>query len=474
MCDYYQKIDSLIDGWQGEMIEMLRRWISVPSMADENCGKEGAPFGDEVRKALDIALKDADAFGFETDLVDGYAGSIQYGTGERCMGMLCHLDVVPAGDGWTYPPFELSVSEGRMFGRGIADDKGPAVAALFAMRAVKESGIPMKDAVRLILGCDEETGMRDMRYYAAHRKMPDYGFSPDADFPVINIEKGGMTLKLSTHACADPACDIPIYEMYAGEAVNVVPGKAYAIVGTEKISAEKLNDLLAHSDLPSKGSVSAIDIGGGRAKIEAIGQSAHASMPHLGINAAGLLFIALKELKAGGKLYPAITLIADKIGLSGDGSGLGIDISDEESGALTCNLGLLRYDGVELNCVLDCRVPICGDTAALTEKAKAAAEPTMSVECLHSRGPHHVPADSEIVQGLLAAYHEVTELPAYAFAIGGGTYSRMMPNTVAFGFNFPGDPDPCHMPDESVEINKFVLSTKIFAHAIARLAGCND
>jgi len=471
---YFAKMEALIDSWQGEMIDMLRGWVAVPSLASHKPDAEpGKPFGPECRRVLDIALEDAKRLGFEVDNVDGYAGAVQFGSGEKTMGMLCHLDVVPAGDGWTYPPFELTVADGKMIGRGTMDDKGPAVAALFAMRAVRDSGLKMKDGVRLILGCDEETGMQDMRYYAKHRQMPDYGFSPDAEFPVINIEKGGLSIKLNKRTGGEDGAQIPVYELYAGEAPNVVPGKAHAVVGLQNISFEELSTKCAEMCGDGVTQLNVTDLGDGKAKIESIGRSAHASTPDLGINAAGMLLIALDKLGAGGGSKDAIHVLAEKIGLKGDGSGLGMAVADEESGALTSNLGILRYDGDEFIVMLDNRVPICGDPVMLLGNCTLAVAPAgLAVSTRGYRGPHHVPADSLIVQGLLAAYHEVTDLPAYAFAIGGGTYSRMMPNTVAFGFNFPGDADPCHMPDESVEITKFVMSVKIFAHAIARLAGC--
>lgn len=474
--EYFSRMESMIDSWQGEMIDMLRGWVAIPSMAThEASAPKGYPFGEEPRRVLDLALEDARKLGFEVDNVDGYAGAIQMGSGEKTMGMLCHLDVVPAGDGWTFPPFELTVADGKMIGRGTMDDKGPAVAALFAMRAVREAGVPMKHAVRLILGCDEETGMQDMRYYAKHRKMPDYGFSPDAEFPVINIEKGGLPIKLSKRTGGEDGAVIPVYTLYAGEAANVVPGKAFAIVGTANIGFEKLSVLCAEICMDGITKLHVTKLDEDRAKIEAIGLSAHASTPHLGVNAAGMLLIALDQLHAGGGSKDVIHCLAEKIGLQGDGSGLGMAVSDEESGALTSNLGILRYDGDEFIALLDNRVPISGDPVMLLGNAVlAVASAGISVSTHGYRKPHHVPADSLIVRELLAAYHEVTELPAYAFAIGGGTYSRMMPNTVAFGFNFPGDADPCHMPDESVDISKFVLSVKIFAHAIARLAGDID
>ena len=186
----YAKLDALIEARRDEFLKDLGRWLSIPSV--KGAAEEGAPFGRENRRMLDLALEDARGYGFDTRMFDGYAGDISMGNGEKTLGILCHLDVVPAGDGWTVEPFALTQKDGNLIGRGVLDDKGPALAALYAMRCVRDAGVELKDTVRLILGCDEETGMTDMAYYNAHTASPDYGFSPDAEYPVINIEKGGL------------------------------------------------------------------------------------------------------------------------------------------------------------------------------------------------------------------------------------------------------------------------------------------
>lgn len=473
-----KKMDALIEGWRDEILDTLSGWIAVPSV---NAPAEGAgkPFGTNVRNMLDKALEDARKMGLQTREFDGFAGEVSLagdGSAEsENMGILAHLDVVPAGDGWVRPPFALTVENGRLYGRGVGDDKGPALAAMFAMRAVKEAGIPLKDSVKLILGCDEETGMTDLRHYAAVAGKTDYGFSPDADYPLINLEKGSASLLLSKLTGGEDGAEIPVYQLYAGERVNVVPGLAWAEVGLEKVDFAALNERLkaietAHA--AEKFSLSARETGAGRARIEAVGVSAHASMPELGVNAMGMLLIALKELGAGGGSREAIAILADKIGLEGDGKSLGIAISDEESGALTCNLGLCRYDGQYLTAQLDIRRPLCSDPAVISGNAAVALSPArMAVTLLGAKEAHYVPQDHKVVKGLLEVYHQVTGLPAYAFSIGGGTYSRMMPNTVAFGCNFPGEVDTAHMPDENVDLEKYMLSIRVMAHAIARLAG---
>ena len=469
----YTNLDIIVDSYRDELIANIRKWIAIPSVQGEPAG-ENAPFGREVRRMLDTALADARAFGFETRDIDGYAGDIRYGSGPQTMGMLAHLDVVPLGDGWKHDPLAGEIEDGKIYGRGTTDDKGPALCALYAMRAVKEAGIPLKDGVRLILGCDEETGMSDMRHYASKVKMPDYGFSPDAEFPVINIEKGGVNMRLSKVTGGEDGAALPVYSLYAGERPNVVPAEATAIVGLNGLTLSALNErLYAIAARHENFNLRAEAEGDGRAKITATGVNAHAAMPQRGVNAAGMLLIALDELGAGGaSTRAAIAMLADAVGMEYTGASLGIACEDELSGALTCNLGILRYDSSELSALLDIRYPLCGsEELMLGQAAKRVAPAGMSVCCASSHTPLHVPADSKIVRGLLKVYHEVTGLPAYTIAIGGGTYSRMMPNTVAFGVCFPGDMDVCHIADEYIDIEKMMLGVKIFAHAIAEIAG---
>jgi len=468
----YETLDRLVDSYRDELIENIRKWIAIPSVQGEPAG-ENAPFGKNVRRMLDTALADGARFGFEVRDIDGYAGDISYGHGEQTMGMLAHLDVVPLGDGWKHDPLGGEIEDGKLYGRGTTDDKGPALCALYAMRAVKEAGIPLKHGVRLILGCDEETGMSDMRHYASKVKMPDYGFSPDAEFPVINIEKGGVHMRLSKVTGGEAGAAMPVYSLYAGERPNVVPSEATAVVGLGDMTLEALNDRLAAiAAAHEKFNLTAVPEGGDKAKIVATGVNGHAAMPWSGVNAAGMLLVALSELGAGGGSREAIAMLAEAVGMDYTGHALGIACKDELSGELTCSLGILRYDGNEISALLDIRYPLCGnEETMLGRAAKRVAPAGMSVGCADSHTPLHVPAESPVVQGLLKVYHEVTGLDAYTIAIGGGTYSRMMPNTVAFGVCFPGDMDVCHIADEYIDLEKLMLGVKIFAHAIAELAG---
>ena len=468
----YSKLDERVDQLKDELIADLKAWIAVPSV--QAAPIEGKPFGENVAKALDLALETAAKYGFETRNIDYYAGDISMGSGEQTLGMLAHLDIVPVGEGWTHDPFGGEIADGRMFGRGTIDDKGPALCALYAMRAVRDCGVELKDGVRLILGCDEETGMSDMRYYASRLKMPDYGFSPDAGFPVINIEKGGVNVELTYRGCGEADAEIPVYELYAGERPNVVPAFAKAIVGAEKVSADEIAKKIAAHAAEVNQKLFVKDLGNGKAEISAEGVLSHGSLPEQGVNAASILLIALKAIGAGCGVKSALDMMASCIGMEPDGRSLGIKCDDELSHNLSCNLGILRWDGENFSATLDIRYPLCTNEVEILGNIAMAVSPwNVSVRRIGGHTPHHIPAEHKIVRGLMQVYNEVTGDEAKPLAIGGGTYSRMMPNTVAFGVVFPDEEDCCHIADEYICIESMMKATKIYARAIAELASHN-
>ena len=460
-----KKLDQLIDSWQDEIFAKLKNWIAIESVGTAPTG-DNKPFGDNVRKSLDLFLSDAKAMGFDARDFDGYCGHAELKNGARTMGILGHLDIVPLGDGWTQDPLGGEIKGGKCYGRGTMDDKGPLLAALYALKAVKDLGIELSDSVRIIAGCDEETGMTDMQHYKSKVVPPDYGFSPDAEYPLINIEKGGLNLLLSAPNASD-ANDLKVVSMYAGERCNVVPGIATAVV--EYADAYELDRQLQQIAAANEGfNLKAEQMDGALCKITATGASAHASLPEQGKNAAGMLLRALKTLGAN----KSISAFADKLGMSYDGSGIGIAISDELSGALTCNLGILRSDAQKIQITLDIRYPLAADEQKMCgQVAMALSDAGISLLRQGGHTPLHVPAENELVKGLLEVFHEQTGLEAKPIAIGGGTYSRTMPSMVAFGICFPGDPDTCHIADEYVYVDKYMTAIKIMAHAIVRLAG---
>ena len=448
-----QRVYELIDSYREDYVETLQRWIRIPSVKGE--AEEGAPFGREVRKMLDQAMADARRLGFEVRDFDGYACDVTLGGAEEKIAVLGHLDVVPVGDGWTKPPFDALIENGRIYGRGTNDDKGPALASLFAMKAVKEAGIPLKKSVRLILGCDEESGWEDMAYYGAHEQIPDVGFSPDASFPLINTEKGMLELELRAPEAND---GLKILEFATGDRVNVIPGECKTLVEGGAETAAKVKEYAEKTGLPYTAEVTDRGV-----LITATGISGHSAYPEGKRNAIGMTLLLLRELGAEGP----VAALAEAVGLESDGQSLGCACRDEVSGGLTCNMGILRLENGAWYGTLDMRVPVTADLEQLREAAVARL-PGFEVES-STKAPHHVPADSELVRNLLAAYEEETGLEGKPMSTGGGTYAKVLKQGVAFGAQFPDEEDLAHQADEYETIDRLMLAMKIYANALIRL-----
>ena len=450
-----QKVSGLIDGYRETYIETLREWVKIPSVRSE--AEEGAPFGREIRRMLDRAMTDARKLGFPVRDFDGYACDITLGDAEEKIAVLGHLDVVPVGDGWTRPPFDGVMENGRMYGRGTNDDKGPALASLFAMKAIKEAGIPLKKSIRLILGCDEESDWLDMKYYGEHEQIPAVGFSPDASFPLINTEKGMLGLELRA---PEAATGLKILRLATGDRINVIPGECRALVQGGQELADRVDDYADRSGLPYTAEVTAEGVW-----ITATGIPGHSAYPEGRRNAIGMMLLLLRELGAEG---PVATL-AEAVGMESDGQSLGCACRDEVSEGLTCNMGILRLEKGEWYATLDMRCPVTADQEKLREAAITHL-PGIRVDTFVQKPPHHVPADSELVSSLLAAYEEETGLEGKPMSTGGGTYAKVLQQGVAFGALFPDEEDLAHQADEYETIDRLMLAAKIYANAMIRLA----
>lgn len=451
-----QKLNCLIDSYREAYTEMLQRWIRIPSV--RSSAETNAPFGREIRRMLDTAEADARELGFEVRDFDGYACDVTLGNGEEKIAVLGHLDVVPVGDGWTKPPFEGLIENGRMFGRGTNDDKGPALAALFAMKAVREAGIPLKKGIRLILGCDEEEGWEDMAYYGAHEQIPDVGFSPDACFPLINTEKGmlGLTLR-----APEAETGLKVLELSTGDRINVIPGECKALVQGGAETAAQVKAYAEKTGMPYAAETTEQGV-----LITATGIPGHSAYPEGKRNAIGMMLLLLRELGAEGP----VAVLAETVGLESDGKSLGCACRDEVSEGLTCNMGILRLENGSWYGTLDMRCPVTADQEKLRDAAIAHL-PGFEVETTAMKPPHHVPAESKLVRSLLAAYEEETGLEGKPMSTGGGTYAKVLKQGVAFGALFPDEEDLAHQADEYEEIDRLMLAMKIYANALIRLAG---
>lgn len=455
------RVDKELESLKEDLVKAVQESIRFKSVKSQQA-EPGAPFGEGIREALDWVLVLGRNLGFTVKNVDGYAGHIEMGSGEL-LGILGHLDVVPEGDGWTVPPYSAVLKDGRIYGRGAMDDKGPTLAALFAMKAIKDAGIPLKKKVRLILGTDEESGWADMAYYFKKEEVPKLGFAPDAEFPVIHAEKGMLHVAVSK--------DYPtmrhILAISGGERANMVPDACQ--VTLEGISLTAVKGKLREFAFPN--GVSAEIRKQEPLELVFHGVGAHGSLPQNGKNAViyALRFLRSLSLSADENALLDWLLAHPCQGFSGEG--FGITFEDEPSGRLSLNLGLLQMTSERLRFVIDIRYPVTFRREdVLAPITILATQGGYSVQVLQDYAPHYVPKDSELVQALLKAYADVTGLEPYAFAIGGGTYAKTMPQGVAFGPVLPGEPEVIHCPDEYITLDSLLLSARVYAQAILNLA----
>lgn len=433
-------------------IEVLKKLISYKSVLDEYKENSDAPFGIENKKALEYILSVGEADGFKVKNIDNYAGHIEYGEGEEILGVLAHLDVVPVNESeWESDPFELRFADGKMFARGSLDDKGPLVASYIALKMLKDMGFKSKRRVRLIMGCDEESGSRCLERYLEKEEKPDLGFSPDACFPLIYGEKA-MTSYDILGDCSDDV----ILTFTAGDRYNVVPSEA--IMTLKKDYSKEFVKFLNEKNYKGK-----YEDG----KYIAYGLAAHAMNPEIGVNAAYILFEFLSQYTDS-----KVAKFMDEYFL-GDtwGKKLGYDMYDEEMKYLTSNFAVVRIEGGKLKFGVNCRVPLDSQFKVIEEKvASATSKYGYSYHVLFTSPRHYVSPKSELVTKLMSVYKEVTKDTVNGpITIGGGTYAREIGQAVAFGPLVVGREDVCHIANEYLYESDFDLAVEVYFKAIYEL-----
>lgn len=428
--------------YMNDMIATLQKLVSFDTVEQE--GLPGAPFGKGCKDALDYTLSLAEQWGMTIKNLEGYCGWAEVGAGEL-FGVLAHLDVVPVGEGWHYPPFGGVIEDGRMYGRGTQDDKGPLVACMYALKSLLDEGRTPTKRIRFIVGCNEETGWACMDRYLATEEHPTMAISPDGDFPVINCEKG-----IAHHTLRVP-CPEWLLALESGDRVNVVPHKAYAKVS--RISDVAFTYALHHGVRVHKDGMDYL--------LEASGKNAHGSTPELGDNALVKLLLALASLDE------EFNQLA--VGLSDyNGKNCNLGIRDDASGLLSLNVGFAHIENGEVVIGLDIRFPI-SYTLDYIRMALESAFPFAKVDSGHQQRSLYIAPDHPLVCTLLEAYRDVTGMDAKPLSIGGGTYARALPTAVAFGPVFPGDPEMCHQADEYVRLDRLETMAAIYREALLRL-----
>lgn len=435
---------------QQESIEALKELISIGSVNDGD-GSSFPPFGEKIQECLEKTLELSERLGMKTFIdPEGYYGYAEYGEGEEMLGILCHLDVVPGGNlsKWITPPFEPDIRDGVIYGRGTQDDKGPTISALYAFKAVLDSGATFNKRIRFIFGTDEESLWRCMDAYTAKEEIPTMGFVPDGVFPLTYAEKGLWEINL-----IGPGSDA--LNLAVGEASNVVPGEAIY----EGQKTEALVNELKQLD---------VEFTEEDGKVIVKGKSVHSSVSGEGINAINKLVQGLNKVES----HPALRFIAEKIGDETNGFSVFGEVKDDVSGELTLNTGKLVIDEYTSVITLDIRYPVTYEKQQLEDAVSKLAEAYgLEYKEFDSINSLYVERDSTLVKTLMNVYQEKTGDMTEPFVSGGATYARKMPNMVAFGAHFPGSKSLAHQENESLPLDEFYKAMEIYAEAIYQLAG---
>ncbi|OKL36198.1 dipeptidase PepV [Domibacillus mangrovi] len=453
-----------------EFIADLQKLIQIPSVKTEQ-GTKKAPFGTHVKDALDYMLLLGEKDGFTIKNTGNVAGHLEMGSGDGLIGVLCHVDVVPAGDGWTREPFGGELESGKIFGRGAIDDKGPTIAAYYAMKIVKELGIPLEKRVRMIIGTDEESDWQCVERYFESEEMPDIGFAPDADFPIIFAEKGIADVQITLSLPVPGEAAVTMIAFEAGKRYNMVPDFARAsllIDQNHTLFLQNYTEYINKANLEGH-----YHIQNGVVVLELKGTSVHAMEPDFGQNAALMLakFLSNQRLDAASIAYIDFM----KRYFDGDTRGRALEIAatDLEMGDVTVNAAIFRYEkGKSAQIGVNVRYPASFSFNEEIQKLKKRIQKEKAeLSVISNSEPHYVHPDDPFIETLKRVYEDETGKKAVLLSIGGGTYARALKTGVAFGALFPGRPDVAHQKDEYAFIGDLFQAAAIYARTIVELAG---
>ena len=458
---------AFIDSCREDMIEAVRALVSIPSVEGEP--EPGMPYGKEPYRALMKCREMAEALGFRTCVVGDRVLEVDLNDKEPELGIIAHLDIV-AADGWKHDPFTMRLENGVMIGRGVADDKGPLVSALWALKAVKECAPPLSKGVRLLFGTAEETSCDDLAYYMNVRKMPPYSFAPDAHYPVHNTEKGIFTPKFSRSWAKSDS--LPrVAELHGGRAHNAVPASAEArLLG---LSAESVRPFAEKAERETEATFT-LSEENGSLRIMASGKSNHVCRPWNGCNAQTALLSLLAALPLADIPSSEAIRALNECFPHGDHYGEAIfpeKREDELTGPLSVSFSVLSLTEEGFTAQCDCRCPLCCTQENTAEPMLAKLRQSGFTLCgMEKLTPgHHTPADSPLCTALNRVYEEYTGLPGACEAIGGFTYVHNVPGGVAFGAALPGVDPHFHAEDEWFSVDDMLLNANIFAAAITEL-----
>ena len=457
-------LKSVILQEKDDLIRSVQELIRIRSVHGEP--QPGKPFGEGVDAALDYVLDLAASMGFSTRKLDGSCGYAEYGQGELYIGVLSHVDICPEGEMWGVPPYGGVIRDNRIYGRGSMDNKGPLMAALYALKAVKDSGRRLNKKIRLIIGTDEQRYYRDMQHYLTQERPPITGFTLDGQFPVVFAEKGLAMVEFSGPVPQEGEEYLRCIQ--GGTMENTVPGHCRAYLVTERKS--EIVKALSDFAQEHRHSLHAKILDDG-VLVEAVGMETHSISLEQGVNAISAMVDFLDHLEFGSpQLRRVIRFLRQKIGFELYGDSLGIAYADEFSGKLTVNLGILSYDGETMNVRLDLRYPVTCQYDQVYQRLWDAFRDQGFREVENSYwDPIYFPREHFLIEALLKAYQKVTRDKSEPTYSGSGSYSKSIPNVAAFGAIFPGESLAWHQKNEYVDIDNLVKTCEIYAEAICRL-----
>ena len=437
-----------------DLIEIVRIKSVLTKFDPKN---EGAPFGENIKIALDWFLNKAKSDGFNTENTDGYAGHIEFGDGKKFIGTIGHLDVVPEGRGWIHEPYGGEIDGEKIYGRGTLDDKGPTLAMYYAMKILKNTNLKLNHRIKLILGTDEETAWRGIEYYfKKNPEQPVYGIIPDADFPLIYAEKGISRINIEFSSE-----NTGILSLNGGDRDNMVPDYAEVSLEYKEKYEKHFKEYLQLNKYT--GEVKKIN---DKIFLSINGKSAHGSTPHEGINAIDLMLQFLI------KHVPSDFTDTYKKYFLNDltGKKLGIEFKSVEMGKTSSNVGVIKKIKSKIQLKLNYRYPKGVEFDRIIEKIKSNLKNALVSVDHHKRELYQDPK-SEFIKILMDTYQKNTQdYNSKPFTIGGGTFARSMKNSVAYGAHFKGSESNIHQPEEFIYIKDLLKATTIYAEALYRLA----
>lgn len=468
------RIEQWIEDHQEQLVSQLEKWIAIPSISRADQASVGAPFGPRCAEILDHVLSQAATEGFHTENHQGYAGSVVYGEHARDIGLIGHLDVVPPGDNWTYPPFALSRHQDFIIGRGVADNKGPAIMDLYLLKLMRELAIPLHHNLRIVYGLAEETSMDDLSWFAQHGPVPEFSIVTDGRFPVNHAQKGQLTFQLSV---ADAGL---LAGIRAGTASNSVPEFAQIRLSTEQ--GALICEKIAYLSGIAAGKVALAKDENG-VILQARGNGGHAAFPDGTLNAIRVLLAALIQLALVNERERELAEALDRFFTSAYGETAGIGLADEHSGKLTLNAGLWqKSDSDTLRITCDVRYPVSYRGEQILEQLR-----------LHLEGsairlqpgwrdvpPFYLPEEHEVIQLLQRSWNDLSGRDDRPYAMGGVTHSKVLPNAITFGPGYTRNADntPDFLPaghglphgaDEAIHLPSLLSALPHYVIALIRL-----